>query len=100
MLRFESLNHANPDAFNTELAFPTPANRTHRARRDSDAIDAKRTIPVCVSRVVRMTYSTGDPKISCNVYLVMSAGADCFPLFGIFTKNICPVSDIALNLCV
>ena len=87
MLRFGSLNHANADAFNTELAFPTPANRAHRARRDSDAIDAKLTIPVCVSKVVRMTYSTRDPKNSCNVYLVMRAGADSFPLFGISQKT-------------
>ena len=100
MLRFGSLNYANTDDFNTELAFPTPANRTHRARRDSDAIDATRTICVCVSKVVRMTYSIPDPENSCNVYLVMRAGADYFSLVWYFHKNICPVSDIVLNLYV
>jgi len=39
-LQFRSVNHDNPDTFNTELAFPKlPAKPTPRGHRESDAID-------------------------------------------------------------
>lgn len=43
-LQFRSLNHSNPDAFNTQPAFPRlPDNRTYGGHRESDAIDPKLT---------------------------------------------------------
>lgn len=85
-LQFESLDHANPDDFNTELAFPAPANRTDRARCDSDSIDTKQTIHVSFYSVYNALLDPG-PQNSCDVHLVGRAESWLFLYWRLWKDN-------------